>query len=477
MTMRKAPDRQCAGADREPPSRPRLVGRVLLVAGSAQVIALFVNGLCRLVAARLITVAVGIDQFGVVMLVATLGQLLSFADFGVGAAVANARAQVGDTPSGAQRFRKTTLTAIRTTLGSASLVVFVAVSFGLLGVWPTLLGAHDSQLRAALNIAAVVALAAFAVALPFKVGEAALRGGGRLYQAPLILGLSGPAALIITVVLYMLDAPPLTYALPIPLGLLLAAVCCGIRAFRLDNSILGGVVEEVVRPRRYPGLAISATAAPYFVAMVGLPLALQSDQIVLAHRVGPAILSDYTYVAQLYTPLWSIVCLAAGALWPHFAANNQGRGAIRKYWLTGMAYLSAAGFIIAAGFLLLSRYVVHWMSAGRSTPEWSLLLAFAALLVVQSVHITTGIMLIAPRQLRFQAVCVVALVLTNLPLSWMLAPQLGAAGPVIASAITVAACQLVPGLIIANRATSTGSLVRLPLREEPTDGNRTTSGI
>ena len=445
------------GADREPPSRPRSVGQILLGAGSARLIALAVNGLSNLAIARLITVAVGIDLFGVVMLVATLCQLLSFADFGAGAAVATARAQVNDAPCGAQQFRRTTLTAIRTTLCSAGLVLLVAVLLGLLGVWPTLLGVKDSQLHAALNIAAVIALSAFAAAVPFRIGEAALRGSGRLHEAALIMALSGPAALATTTVLYVLAAPSLTYALPIPLGFLLAAICCGIRAYRVDKSILSGVIGEVMHPARYSGLAISATAAPFFVIMVGVPLALQSDRIVLAHRVGPAVLSDYSYVAQLYTPLWSVLALASAALWPHFAANNQGRGAIRKDWLTGLAYLGAAGFLIAAAFFLLSRYVVHWMSAGRSTPEWSLLLAFAVLLIVQSLHITTGIMLLKPHQLRFQAVCVVALVLTNLPLSWMLASELGAAGPPTASAITVVACQLVPGVIVANRVTSAGS--------------------
>ncbi len=457
MTTRKTSDELFAGADREPPSRPRSVGRILLAAGSARLTALAVNGVSNLAIARLITVAVGIDLFGVVMLVATLCQLLSFADFGAGAAVATARARVNDAPSGAQQFRRTTLTAIRTTLCSAGLVVLVAVLLGLLGVWPTLLGVENSQLHKALNIAAVIALAAFAAAVPFRVGEAALRGSGRLHEAALIMALSGPVALAITAVLYVLSASPLAYALPIPLGFLLAAICCGIRACRVDKSILSGFMGEVTQPARYPGLAISATAAPYFVIMVGVPLALQSDRIILAHRVGPAILSDYSYVAQLYTPLWSVVALASAALWPHFAANNRGRGTIRKDWLTGLAYLGTTGFLIAAAFLLLSGYVVHWMSAGSSTPEWSLLLAFAVLLVVQSLHITSGIMLLKPRQLRFQAVCVVALVLTNLPLSWMLAPELGAAGPVIASAITVAACQLVPGVIVANRVTSTGS--------------------
>jgi O-antigen/teichoic acid export membrane protein len=470
MTTRKTPAELSEGADCEPPNRPLSVGRLLLAAGSARIIVLAVNAVCNLVTARLITIAVGIDQFGVVMLVATLIQLLIFADFGAGAAVATARAQVNDTPSGAEQFRRTTLTAIRITLGSAGLLVLVAVLVGLLGAWPTLLGVHESQLDPSLNIATVVALAAFAAALPFRVGEAVLRGSGRLHEVVLIAGLSGPFALAMTAVLYALGAPPLTYAMPIPLGLLLMSICCGIRARHIDKRILGGVVGEVVQPGRYPGATIFATAAPYFVVMVGLPVALQSDRIILAHRVDPVVLSDYSYVAQVYTPLWSVVSIAGLALWPYFAASNQGRETMRKGWLTGLVYLGAAGCLIAAAFLLLTRYVVHWMSAGSSTPEWSLLLAFAALLVVQSVHLTTGIMLLTPRQLRFQAICVVALVITNLPLSWVLAGEMGAAGPVIASAIAVAVCQLVPGVIVAERATSTGSVNSPRLWREPTDG-------
>jgi hypothetical protein len=94
------------------------------------------------------------------------------------------------------------------------------------------------------------------------------------------------------------------------------------------------------------------------------------------------------------------------------------------------------------------------MSTGAATPPTSLLVAFAILLVVQSLHATTGIMLISPKGLRFQAICVTALVVTNLPLSWVLAPILGPSGPVFASALTVAVCQLIPGIIAANRVIS-----------------------
>ncbi|MCH9734005.1 MAG: hypothetical protein K0U78_05560 [Actinomycetia bacterium] len=439
----------------EPAKAPALasVGRVLMAAGGARVLVLPITGLCNLVIARLVTQAVGIDHFGVIMLVATLSQLLMFADLGTGAAVASARAQVNDSAIGVDNFRGTTLTAIRTTLVSGAILGFVAALLGVLGAWPWLLGFHQQDLASSLNISAVLALSAFAVALPFAVGEAVLRGSGRMHEAVVLQGISPPSALVLTIIFRQIEVPALAYALVLPAGALFAAICCALRAWTVDRASVRGLIGRIARPRRFPGLPIAATAVPMFVVMIGLPIALQSDRIIISHRLDPISLSDYSYASQLYIPLWSVVSIAALALWPHFATGLSDRAALRKGWITGLLILSGTGVAIAAAFLLFARYLIGWMSDGQASPSWSLLLAFALLLVVQSVHVTTGILLIAPDKLRFQAVCVVALVIANLPLSWILTPTLGAAGPVYASAITVLVCQLIPGVVVGARTT------------------------
>jgi O-antigen/teichoic acid export membrane protein len=187
---------------------------------------------------------------------------------------------------------------------------------------------------------------------------------------------------------------------------------------------------------------------------VGLPLALQSDRLVISHRLDPRTLSDYTYAAQLYTPLWSVVSVAAASLWPIFATRASGEAGLRRSWLTSVRLLGLAGAGLAVAYLLLANVIIAFMSAGTAHAPLSLLVSFAALLVVQSLHVGTGMLLISPRQLRFQAACVLALVITNIPLSWVLAPVMGGSGPVVASAVTVTACQLVPGLIAGSRWTS-----------------------
>jgi hypothetical protein len=52
-----------------------------------------------------------------------------------------------------------------------------------------------------------------------------------------------------------------------------------------------------------------------------------------------------------------------------------------------------------------------------------------------------------PLGLRIQALCVAAMVMLNLSLSIAWARTLGAAGPLLASATSVAICQLIPGIL------------------------------
>ncbi|MGO4441822.1 lipopolysaccharide biosynthesis protein [Mycobacterium sp. 2YAF39] len=432
----------------------RSIGRLLLVSGGARLIVLPVTALAQVLVARIITSAVGIEQFGVVMLVATLSMpLAQAADLGAGPAVSTARAQVDE--SGEEQFRRTMLTAMRATLLSAAVLCLAAVVLALLNAWPSLLGVHGVQFGRGLDVAAALTLVTFAIGIPFSLGANVLRGSGRMHQATVLAAVSAPVSLALTVGLYLLHAPTLAYALAIPIGGLVSLMCGALAVRRTDAGFVKGLLSQVFRRDRFPGMPIWATAAPWIVVQLGLPLALYSDRIVLSHRVDLTSLSNYSYAAQLYLPLESVVVVAALALWPHFAVEKQTTATRRKTWLTSLAILGAAGVIAAIGFVLLSPFVIGWMSTGAATPPTSLLAAFGLLLVVQSLHVSQGIMLITPKGLRFQAVCVVALVVTNLPLSWVLAPILGPAGPVLASALTVAVCQLIPGLIVANRITST----------------------
>ena len=159
-------------------------------------------------------------------------------------------------------------------------------------------------------------------------------------------------------------------------------------------------------------MAISATAAPMFVVMIGLPLALQSDRIVLSPRFDPASLSAYSYVAQLYTPLWSVISVAGLALWPHFAANKLTPAALRKSWSTGLAILSVAGLRRACISASESRCSPMDERGHRQARVVALVgLRCSASRAVGASHDWHHVDLTGTA--RFQAACVVALVATT----------------------------------------------------------------
>ena len=78
-----------------------------------------------------------------------------------------------------------------------------------------------------------------------------------------------------TAAFYVLHVPPLAYALPIPVGVLVGYIGSALRAQYTDRRLVSGLLGRAFQPQRFPGTAISATAAPMFVVMIGLPVAFR----------------------------------------------------------------------------------------------------------------------------------------------------------------------------------------------------------
>jgi hypothetical protein len=77
--------------------------------------------------------------------------------------------------------------------------------------------------------------------------------------------------------------------------------------------------------------------------------------------------------------------------------------------------------------------------------------AFSILLLVFSVHWPSGGMLMDADGLRFQARTSVLMLAANLAISCFLAPRLGAAGPVIASTVSIVIFMAVPAFVRCQR--------------------------
>lgn len=399
-----------------------------------------VSSVVSVVTTHLVISRFGVEAYAQYGLLASLGALLPFSDLGMGAAVLNAVGGSKD-PRQDDLVRRTLLSALRVVICSAAVISTAAVVLWLTGLWPLLLG--DGLLPGSGPVAATLCLLLFAVTLPAAVGQRVLTATGRNHTRILVQGLTSPLFAVAVVLLVAVGAPGGGYLSVFSYAA--GALAAGFGAL-LAGRVLGGlswrVVRELPRLRSAPGAPVLAVGWPVLVQTLALPVAMQSDRLVLSHLSTPEQLAQYTLAAALFSIPLQTITAAGIALWPVFARART-EGTVRSPLPLVLGFL-AAGLAVAGALALAMPWVAGVVSSGRIEPVGWVLVGFVLLVAVQAALYPTGMYMSDPRGLRFQVLPVLVMVVVNTTLSLLLAPRLGAAGPVLASAAAVGLCQLLP---------------------------------
>jgi O-antigen/teichoic acid export membrane protein len=404
---------------------------------------------------RLIIENFGRDAYAQYGLLVALGTLLPFADLGMSAAIMNA---VGgsDRPGGDPYVRGVLVTSVRVLSCSAAVLLGITVVITAMGWWPTLLG--DGLLPGSGALVAGVCLGLVAVTLPVAFGQRVLTGLGRNHVQIAIFGLQTPVVLVVLAVLVTTGVGSGAFLPVIPyVVVFVLSVGASVMAARLVRPAMWQALRDVPRVRRVRGERVSDVAWPMLVQMVALPIAMQSDRLVLSHVSGPGELAEYNLAAQMYLPVWQVATAAGAALWPVFArARARGERRAQSPVPIALAFAAAAA-VVCAVITAAVPFLAEVASGGRVRIPWGLAVAFAVFMVCQAGKYPLGMFMTDASGLRYQAVMVVLLVPVNLGLSIVLARHIGAAGPVVGSVVGVLLFQVVANGWFVRRAMA-GSL-------------------
>lgn len=381
----------------------------------------------------------GVGVFGYISLLGTLFLLLPFSDLGLGAAVINAVAERDDDGAISHAARDAVRRSLVILSGVGVLIIGVAGALSLLGVWPTLLGI-PLPLANSTNSAAFAVFVVVGVSVPLGLGQRLLVSINLTHWGTALAAAGPVIALGVIAALITFNAPPLFLAIATPFGILVSAIVATIVAFRRLGWSLRTLASSKLDPSERR-IRIWASAAPMMVIMIGAPLALQTHRLILAHVGTPEQLAQYAIGAQFYAPALSIATTGALAMWPQFATD---RASQRGRWLLSLVVMAIVGLLGAGSLGILLDPVSALVTSGQVQIPIGLAIAFAALLFVMAVHQPSAMLLTTSRALRFQAYCMGALAIVSVPIGVALAPTLGAAGPVWATAIAVAGTSLIP---------------------------------
>ena len=405
----------------------------------AKVVVMGVTGVFGLVNTRLIISHFGTDAYAQYGLLATFPNLMPFTDLGIGAVILNSVAGSSDLRHDAV-VRRTLTTAIRVLLASALVIATTGIVLGLMGLWPTLLGA---KLMDGGGVTATLCLVVYAAALPLSVGQRIVVGMGRSATQVISQGVVSPAltCMLLLAVVTRLEAGNAVSVMSYVANTLVSIVCVVV-AWRTTRPLLADALRDVPRLREVRGVRIVDTAGPSLVQALIIPIAFQTDRLLLSHLGGGQTLAQYNLAAQLFNLLTQTVSVTGMAMWPHFAkARADGRvespfGAARAF--------AAMGGGLSLGLVIVAPWMASVLSDGKIELPVTLLAANIANVVVEAAKQPLGMYMTDPRGLRAQMIPVVILVPMNLVLSWVLIAPLGAAGPIAGSVIAVIVCQLVP---------------------------------
>lgn len=427
----------------------RLVLRLLGKAAGAQMAVMLTSALLGIVVTRLIIEQYGEAAYGQYMLLVGIAALLPFADLGISAAIVNATSGAED-PRSDEHLRLTLVTCYRILAASSAVFLLTSLALTVSGAWESILGA--GLIPGSGNVAAGLCLAIFGLNLLVSGGERMLNGLGRLHLAVFVRGVQTPVVLAIIAVamVFHRDIGPYV-AIAAYLGTLVASGTALTLANLWIRPNLGLAFRQAWRFRSAGGASVFNLAWPMLVQMIALPLAMQTDRIVLSHVAPGSALYEYSLASQMFGPAIVVVSTAGYALWPVFArARADGvEGAVSP---KGMSVLFAGvGIAVALLVCALSGVLSDVASDGRISLGLPTLVAFTALVVVQSAKSPLGMYLTDEDGLRFQAVMVVLLLPVNLGLSILLAREWGATGPVVGSVISVFLFQILANWWYASR--------------------------
>jgi O-antigen/teichoic acid export membrane protein len=428
-------------------SRESMQGtRPVLLSVVTRLTVLPISGLLGLLTARVTIGHIGPQLFGYVTVIATLTALLPFADLGVGAALTNAAAQAHVHPDRAAELQRVALTSVRTLAVSAFVAVAAGVTIALTTGWSGLLGVSAIGSQSA-NVATVAVLVLFALSLPFSLGQRVLIGTQRNHLSVAVSAVSAPVMFAATFALAAAGASAAWFALPSALGGLTAAVLSAHVARRTSTVNLFELCRHLVPAPQWPGQEIRRAALPMFVILIGLPLALQTDRIILSHRADADQLAIYAVAAQLFLMPSAAISAAGMALWPIFAGERSRRVEERRdrgLWLAMVGCFGLGALVAGSAMIVVGPVLARLMTRGSIVLPTSLLVAMAALLLVQAAHLPSGMFLTDESGLLFQAKCVAVMVVVNVGVSWWAAGHIGARGPIVGSLVAVGVAQLLP---------------------------------
>lgn len=421
----------------------------VLFALAARAVSMAISLVCGVLTVRLILGGPGVEYYALYTLVASLPGLIAFSDLGSGAVLVNSIA-VSDAPRRDRTIRAQLTTVGRIMVCFAGAGMVLNSILYLTGAWRLILG--DAGGISGADLAAFVSMTIFCLGIPFGIWQRVLLGLHKNHWIILIQAAQGPLNLLLVWLLVSYAPPAAGTFLALTSmvsGIVIAGVGFGFALGALSPT-LARAVRDIPRFRRVPGVRVMHVGWPMLVQLVSAPLSVALLRYILAQSGTTHDVAEYGAVGQVFFAINGVVAAGGLALWPLFT-RSRSRGTLTRGPYAIAALFAAGAAVICALVWAVSPWLFGFITNGSIDVAGTTVLAFGLMVVCQAALYPLGMFLMDEAGIRFQMIPVALMTISTISIALLITPALGAAGPVIANAISVFVFQIVPFTIYTAR--------------------------
>jgi O-antigen/teichoic acid export membrane protein len=404
----------------------------------------------------------GPENFGVWVTISTALSMLLVLDLGVANALTNfiSEAYARDDRDHASTY---TTTALGVMLAISLLIAGIAW-----WIWPSLHWDRLFHLSSAAEAptvgrAVAAALAIFLVGLPAGLAPKILGGYQELRAANLFIAAGSLLNLLSIIVLVHLQAGLVALVTASSAALVGANLLALVWIFFFHKPWLAPRLKHV---QRRAARRMMQSGSEFFVLQVAGLIAFNSDNLVVAHYLGPAQVATYSVAWRLVGYAAIAQTLVAPSLWPAFS-EAFARGDllwIRQTFRHTMALTMGIALAASLLFALAGRWIIRIWASRAAVPTEELLLLMCVWVLISTFMNNTATILVAKGETRSLAIVGLIAAAANLALSIYWVQRIGAPGVILATIVSYLILLVGPQtwkvyqVLKENASTHTGSL-------------------
>lgn len=434
-----AASRSAPATDRERRSRSIVRGT------AAALVARGVGSLTGIITVPLTVRYLGAERYGAWMTISSVLVFLGFGDFGLASSLTNAlgRAFGKDDREGARRYVTTTLFAL-------SFVAIVFVAAGIVFAAPLANAmfpkVDDSLLRTEIIPALIIALSIFALNFPLLVTNRVLAAYQENATANLWIMASSIANLIgILVVIWFRGTLPL---------LVLGSAGAGLLVTAISSIWLFGWHKPWLAPARSAAdmkfaRELFSTSWRFFIVNTAWLINSQTDNIIIAHYLGPTQVTPYSVTFRLFAYTTLIQGLIVPTIWPAYteAAVRKDFDWIRGTFRKNVKFALLIAVPLAVILIIFGQQLIKLWAGASAVPPFSLMIWMALWNIILSYLFVSGALLQALDKITGLTAYGVLTAVLNVGLSIILVKIYGISGVIAATVIAYVIASLIPMLL------------------------------